>query len=254
MEQIMAKTLTLNLRSQVLKQDSRSRCYWEIVNQPRQVPADKVAILICDMWDTHTQTGAAQRVDEMAPRMNKVLCAARAKGVHILHGPNDCMDFYEGTPARQRMIDAPHSQTPKPLDHADPPAPIDNAKAVSDTRTIDGKFDRAPWTRQHAAIEIDQARDGITVSGTEVFNYIQQHGIQQYLIMGVHTNMCILHRTFSIKQMVRWGVPIALVRDLTDAISSPENPPYVTHDEGTRMIVEYIEKFWCPTITSEDLV
>jgi hypothetical protein len=27
----------------------------------------------------------------------------------------------------------------------------------------------------------------------------------------------------------------------------------VSHEEGTRLIIEYIEKFWCPTIASEDL-
>ena len=40
----------------------------------------------------------------------------------------------------------------------------------------------------------------------------------------MHTNMCILDRTFSIKQMVRWGVDIALVRDLTDAMYNPARP------------------------------
>jgi hypothetical protein len=74
------------------------------------------------------------------------------------------------------------------------------------------------------------------------------------LIMGVHTGMCILNRTFSIKQMVRWGMPIALIRDLTDALYNPSKPPYVSHEEGTRLVVEYIEKFWCPTVSSEELL
>lgn len=30
-------------------------------------------------------------------------------------------------------------------------------------------------------------------------------------------------------------------------------PPYVSHEEGTRLVVEYIEKFWCPTIPGKDL-
>ncbi len=45
-----------------------------------------------------------------------------------------------------------------------------------------------------------------------------------------------------------------LCRDLTGAMYNPEKPPYVSHEEGTRLIVEYIEKFWCPSISSEDLV
>ena len=30
--------------------------------------------------------------------------------------------------------------------------------------------------------------------------------------------------------------------------------PHVSHDEGTRLVVEFIEKFWCPTVKSEELV
>ena len=71
--------------------------------------------------------------------------------------------------------------------------------------------------------------------------------------MGVHTNMSVLGRSFGIRQMVRWGLSVALVRDLTDTMYNPAMPPYVSHDEGTRLVVEYIEKFWCPTILSSDL-
>jgi hypothetical protein len=73
------------------------------------------------------------------------------------------------------------------------------------------------------------------------------------LILGVHTNMCVLHRSFGIKQMVRWGVEPVLIRDLTDTMYNPAMPPYVSHDEGTRLTIEYIEKFWCPTVLSDDL-
>ena len=53
---------------------------------------------------------------------------------------------------------------------------------------------------------------------------------------------------------MRRGIPVALVRDLTDTMYNPARPPYVSHDEGTRLVVEYIEKFWCPTIMSSDLM
>ncbi len=65
--------------------------------------------------------------------------------------------------------------------------------------------------------------------------------------------MCILGRSFAIKQMVKWGVDIALIRDLTDAMHDPAQSPYVDHDEGTRLVIEFIEKHWCSTLTSEDL-
>ena len=65
--------------------------------------------------------------------------------------------------------------------------------------------------------------------------------------------MCVLGRSFAIKQMVRWGMAVALIGDLTDAMYNPARPPYVSHAEGTRLVVEYIEKFWCPTVLSGDI-
>ena len=110
------------------------------------------------------------------------------------------------------------------------------------------------WNRQHPGIGIDQERDIISDKGTEVYSYLQHQGIAHLLIMGVHTNMCVLHRTFAIKQMVRWGVDVVLIRDLTDAMYNPAMPPYVSHDAGTSLVVEFIEKFWCPSVESKYII
>ena len=110
------------------------------------------------------------------------------------------------------------------------------------------------WSRQHPGIRIDPDRDGISDNGHEVYNLMALRGIRQMLIMGVHTNMCVLNRSFAIKQMVRWGVETAFVRDLTDAMYNPARPPYVNHEEGTRLVIEYIEKFWCASVHSEDVL
>lgn len=71
--------------------------------------------------------------------------------------------------------------------------------------------------------------------------------------MGVHTNMCVLHRTFAIKRMTRLGVNCVLVRDLTDSMYNPKAKPYVGHDGGTALIIGHIETHWCPTILRRDL-
>jgi hypothetical protein len=34
---------------------------------------------------------------------------------------------------------------------------------------------------------------------------------------------------------------------------NPARRPYVSHDEGTELVIAYIEKFWCPTLVSADL-
>jgi len=54
--------------------------------------------------------------------------------------------------------------------------------------------------------------------------------------------------------MTALGIRCILVRDLTDAMYNPEDPPHVSHDEGTQLVIEYIEKFWCPTTTSAGLL
>lgn len=132
-----------------------------------------------------------------------------------------------------------------------PPLPIDDSDGGSDTGETPWW---AAWTRQHPAIEIDEARDGISDDGDEVAAYFAAHDVRQVLILGVHTNMCILNRSFGIKALVRRRIPVALVRDMTDTMYNPARPPYVSHDEGTRLVIEYIEKFWCPTIRSSDLL
>jgi hypothetical protein len=47
------------------------------------------------------------------------------------------------------------------------------------------------------------------------------------------------------------------IRALGDALYNPSEPPYVSQEEGTRLIVEYaeyIEKGWCPTLASDGLL
>jgi nicotinamidase-related amidase len=242
--------LTLRMRRQELSQDDRGRFFWRTLVEEKTVAADNVAIVICDMWDDHSFRGAAERVTEMAPRMNQVLSAARQRGARIIHAPSETIDFYAGTPARQRMLEVPRVEPSLVVEHVDPPLPIDDSDGGSDTGETS---EHKAWSRQHPAIEIDQERDVISDNGAEIYSFIRQQNIDQVLIMGVHTNMCILRRSFAIKAMVRREVPIALVRDLTDALHNPARPPYVDHDEATGLVVGYIEKFWCPSIDSEDL-
>jgi hypothetical protein len=53
--------------------------------------------------------------------------------------------------------------------------------------------------------------------------------------------------------MLRKGYKTTLVRDLTDAMYNPGKRPYVSHGEGTALVVGYIEKFYCPTIDSAQI-
>jgi hypothetical protein len=72
--------------------------------------------------------------------------------------------------------------------------------------------------------------------------------------MGVHTNMCVLGRPFGLRQMAKNGKHVVLMRDLTDTMYNPARWPHISHFEGTERIVEHIEKFVCPTTTSDQIL
>ena len=52
--------------------------------------------------------------------------------------------------------------------------------------------------------------------------------------------MCIMGRSFAIKQTVSWGFRVALMRDLVDTMYSPLDPPYVEHDLGNAIMTSFI--------------
>jgi nicotinamidase-related amidase len=243
--------LDLFLRSQVLSQDDCGYTRWQIIEREVSWAARETALVLCDVWDLHWCRGAVERLEAMLPRMNEVVRATREAGVQIVHAPSETMGFYAGSPARRRIAGLPPVEPPPDLEHDDPPLPLDTAQGSSDTGEPDSY---KAWSRQHPAIEIDQARDVLSDDGREVYSLFQARGIRHMLLMGVHTNMCILNRSFAIKQMVRWGVEVALIRDLTDVMYNPAYLPYVSHDEGTALTIGYIEKFWCPTTESQGLL
>ena len=221
--------------------------------------AAETAIIVCDMWDDHYCKRAAQRVKVMVPRMNEVLTKARDHGVMIIHAPSGTMDLYEGTPYRRRLQQAPRAKSPVAIERGacdfDPkreaPLPVEVAKCACDDAELGPVVRR--FTRQHPGLDII-GFDGVSDSGEEIFNFLEQEKINNVVLMGVHTNMCVLGRTFGIRQMVKLGKNVVLARDLTDAMYDPRQPPYVSHARGTELVVEHIERYWCPSILGKDLM
>lgn len=222
---------------------------WRDQTLVKALPVAETAILLCDMWDKHWCTFASDRVAAMAPRMNTVISAARQAGMQIIHAPSETLGFYGDTPPRRRVQAAPPVEPPVEKNIDEPSLPIDD----SDGGCPDSEKSYGAWTRQHPAIVISDA-DIISDDGREIYSFLQQEGIKNLLFMGVHTNMCVLGRSFGIRQMTKWGVNCFLVRDLTDTMYNPAMPPQVTHDEGTEQVVQHIEKYWCPSLLSSDLM
>jgi hypothetical protein len=61
-----------------------------------------------------------------------------------------------------------------------------------------------PWTRQIAAIDI-ASEDAVSDYGAELFNLLEQRGILDVVVMGVHTNMCVLGRPYGIRRSCTSG-------------------------------------------------
>ena len=219
----------------------------------------QTAVVICDMWDHHWCKAAEERVGELAPHVNEFVSALRDRGVLVIHCPSDTMNFYKDHPGRRLAQEAPKVETKVPLKRwcsldlarGEPPLPIDDSdNGCPDTKPPKGG--PWPWTRENAAIEIKPG-DAIT-DNAEAFYLMKQRGITNVFVLGVHENMCVLGRPFSIRQMVTQGQHVLLVRDLTDTMYNPANRPYVDHFTGTDLVCEHIEKYWCPSITSDQIL
>jgi nicotinamidase-related amidase len=242
------ETLRLHLRTRV--ETFKGSGDWDEIILTKELPIRETAIIICDMWDKHWCPSATKRCDALAHKMAAVIATVQARGVAVIHAPSECMEFYKDTPQRHRIQQLPLVQPPKSLPLSDPPLPVDASdEGCDDNPPVKSYW---AWSRQHPAIPIAE-NDVISDNGAEVYSFLRQRGIKNLIIMGVHTNMCVLGRSFAIRQMTRWGIRCVLVRDLTDAMYNPKKPPFVSHDQGTELVIQHIEKYWCPSVLSQDL-
>ena len=238
-------TVPLRTRVQMFKGSDE----WREAQLAYAFDPKKTAIVICDMWDKHWCSGATQRVDAMVKRMEPVLQAARKAGVLIVHAPSDTMQFYKDAPQRRLAAELQRVKPTTVRELVAPPLPIDDTDGGCDT----GESMYKAWTRQHPGLTV-APDDIISDNGEEIHTLLKLRGRTDLLIMGVHTNMCILNRSFAIRQMTKWGMRCILVRDLTDSMYDPKDRPFVSHDQGTELVIEHIERHWAPSVLSRDLM
>ncbi len=183
------------------------------------------------------------------------------------------MDAYKDHPARLAALKTPRSKSlPKdiaawcnripaeekgiyPIDQSDGGEDDDPAehRAWADKLQKMGRNPRAPWKSQIDVLKIED-RDIISDNGEEIWSVLEQRGSDNVILLGVHTNMCVLGRPFGLRQMAKNGKNVVLMRDLTDTMYNPARAPFVSHFAGTDLIIEHIEKWVCPTITSDQFL
>lgn len=231
------------------------------------------AVIVCDMWDSHHCVNAVRRVAELAPRMNDFIRELRHRGVTVIHAPSSCVNAYKDHPARMRTQSVPPSMTfpneianwcdripseeaaDYPVDQADggeDDDPEDHRLWAARLEAID-RNPKAPWLKQCDAIEISPTSDFISDNGQEIWSVLEHRKISNVILVGVHTNMCVLGRPFGLRRLASNGKNVVLARDMTDTMYDPNAWPYVSHFTGTDLVINHIERFVCPTISSEQL-
>ena len=261
---LQAETLNLTLRNSVRSVHSWQEAKWK---------PSEVAIVICDMWDSHHSVTAVRRVNEFAPRLNEVIKSLRESGVTIIHSPSDCMPHYKNHDARKRALAVPAvSDLPKeisswchrisgeerasyPIDQSDGGEDEDQFenKQWAERLEAEGRNPGTPWLSQTPALEILE-KDFVASEGDVVWNILKHNKIKHVILAGVHTNMCVLGRPFGLRQMVRYGMNTVLLRDGTDVMYNPEKWPYVSHFTGLDLVIRHIEENVCSTITSDQII
>lgn len=266
---VLAQTLELNLRSR-----SASSGKLQVREREAKWKPEETVMIVCDVWDLHHCRNAVKRLEEFAPRLDRVLKEARSRGVTIIHAPSDCMAAFADHPARLRAVETPQAdrqpyeirawcsvlpaeeQAVYPIDQSDggeDDDPEEHADWAARLSSL-GRNPAMPWKSQSPLITIDAERDYISDRGDEVWNILESRGIHNVILTGVHVNMCVLGRPFGLRQMVRNGKQVVLMRDMTDTMYNPKRWPYVSHFEGTRRVISHIERYVCPTISSDQLI
>ncbi|MEO6960865.1 MAG: hypothetical protein ABIY90_02805 [Puia sp.] len=246
--------VTLQKRAPAKTGDSQDT----ITRDVQQWDPSQTAIIICDMWDKHWCKDATTRVNELAPRINGVISAARSEGVLIVHAPSDCMDYYKDYPGRNlalkyrnpgfnRIMNEIGSE--KLPSETNVKWPIDDSDEGCTSLTGNGSV--GVWTKENGQIDIRDS-DVISDAGDEIAGVFAATGIRNVILMGVHTNMCVIGRSFGMRNMVRLGMNVVLMRDMTDAMYDSRSWPYVSHFSGVNLMIQYIEKYICPSILSSD--
>jgi hypothetical protein len=67
-----------------------------------------------------------------------------------------------------------------------------------------GRDPNGPWKAQNSLLRIHD-EDAISDSGVEIWNLLEHRGIKNVILLGVHTNMCVLGRPFGLRQMAKNG-------------------------------------------------
>jgi nicotinamidase-related amidase len=235
----VADPVTLNIRTQ----DSEGRA----IVTPTALDPAKVGIVVVDMWNWHWSPTAAQRVSAMVPRMDAALRVARDMGMQVFYCPTSAVDFYVGTPQRERATAFPLLPLPPPL-QLDAPMPWRGPGCVRQ----DGHTpNNSGWDGMDPGLSI-HPQDLMPNSRQSLYSICNAKGITQLIYMGVHTEVCVMAKDIGVKNMMALGFDCVLARDLTDAHPAYDPAEGLHPDLHTENTIGHFEQNLCGSINMVD--
>ena len=180
--------------------------------QNARVGADQDSAIICDMWNQHWCKGATRRVAELAPAMNRAVAGARDQR----RADHPCAQQLYG-----RLRESPGAQACAGRAHRPPICP--RRSAAGATAFLPRKREFIPSTRPMAVVMTDRCARKALPGGrrsprsksrmkTPSATRARKSGTcwktaesRTSLLMGVHTNMCVLGRPFGLRNLSRHG-------------------------------------------------
>ena len=230
---------------------------YEVFEKFKYYNYEELALLSIGIWNGHSCYSATERIHELSERANIFIKKMRSNGSHIIH----CGSYnnyhcktgnWDNTNLRKNIKGHPIAPLiDKGLNI--PPLPIDDSDGGYDKKDKNLEYNKQSIAI-HSNIEIDYDNDCISDYSKEILNYLYSKNIKCILVFGTHTNMCLLDKPYGIKWFIRYGFPVIVVKDLCDTMYNPKMSPYVSQSESNNIMNEWLEKYICPTIDSNEVI
>lgn len=219
--------------------------------------ANQVALLSIGIWNGHSCYSATDRIHKIAKEANVFISRMRKLGCHIIHCGSynnyHCkLGKWDETNLRKNIRGKPKAKL-QDKGITIPPLPIDDSDGGYEPADKNMEYNKKN-VAIHPDIEIDYDNDCISDYSKEILNYLYDKGVKLIVAFGTHTNMCILDKPYGIKHYIRYGFPVVLVENLCDSMYNPKMPPFISHQESNKCMTEWIQKYVCPTINSNEVI
>ncbi|MDE2997985.1 MAG: isochorismatase family protein [Gemmatimonadota bacterium] len=189
----------------------------------RDYPADRVALVLVDVWSDHYVSTHLQRGREITlERIIPVAEAFRSVGAAVIHAPSpDCAKRYQAWTRFAGDEEVFGRSAPPPDDW--PPAEFRSKtgeyEALAQPKDPrDQVFDDIIRNRRIIPEAEPLEGDDVVVTGAQLHRLLKHRGILHLFYAGFAANMCVPFRDYGMRAMKDRGYDIVLVRDCTTAI------------------------------------